>query len=72
MYLNCHSWFSLRYGTLAPKELVRIAAAKGIQTLALTDINNTSCAYQFIQACKRHNISPILGIEYRLNNEFLY
>ena len=40
--------------------------------MVLTDINNTSCAFQFIQACKKHDIKPILGIEYRLDNEFLY
>ena len=31
----------------------------------MTDINNTSCAYTFIQACKRHGIKPIIGIEFR-------
>lgn len=33
--------------------------------MALTDINNTSCAYQYIRACKKQGIKPILGIEYR-------
>ena len=41
------------------------AAAQGLQTMVLTDINNTSCAYQFVKACQRHNIKPILGIEFR-------
>lgn len=72
MYLNCHSWFSLRYGTLAPKELVRIAAAKGIQTLALTDINNTSCTYEFITECRQAGIKPVVGIEFRNGSELLF
>ncbi len=33
--------------------------------MALTDINNTSCAYTFIEACRREGIKPIYGIEYR-------
>ena len=72
MHLNTHTYYSLKYGTLSPKEVVAQAAARGITQLVLTDINNTSCAFQFIQACKKHNIKPILGIEYRLDNEFLY
>ena len=65
MYLNCHSYYSLKYGTLSPEQLVAEARKRGIETLVLTDINNTSCAYSFIQACKKHKIKPVLGIEFR-------
>lgn len=65
MYLNCHSYYSLKYGTLSPEELVRAAVELGINRLVLTDINNTSCSYAFITACKKNNIKPILGIEFR-------
>jgi len=65
LLLNCHTYYSLKYGTLSPQQLVEAAAAKGIKTLCLTDINNTSCAYSFIKACKKHQIKPIIGIEFR-------
>jgi len=65
MYLNNHSYYSLKYGTLSPEQLAQEAAQRGIKTLALTDINNTSSAYQFIKACKKHQIKPVLGIEFR-------
>jgi len=65
MYLNSHSYYSLKFGTLSPEQLAHEAAQRGIKTLALTDINNTSCAYQFIKACEKHNIKPVLGIEFR-------
>ena len=52
MYLNAHSFFSLRYGTLSPQQLVEAAAAQGVKTLVLTDINNTSAALGFVRACK--------------------
>jgi len=73
MYLNTHSWFSLKYGTLSPIALADMAVEQGIDTLALTDINNTSCAYQFIEACTQRGIKPILGIEFRHEDgRFLY
>lgn len=65
MYLNCHSYYSLKYGTLSPQQLVEAAARLGIKCLALTDINNTSCAYAFVRACRKHGIRPVLGIEFR-------
>ncbi len=71
-YLNCHTYYSIRYGTLSPQQLAAAAAAKGISRLVLTDINNTSCYYEFISACRQHQITPILGIEFRRDNQFLY
>jgi DNA-directed DNA polymerase III PolC len=65
MYLNAHSYFSLRYGTLSPEHLVEAAAAKGVRVLALTDINSTSAALSFVRACERYGIKPVLGIEFR-------
>ena len=72
MYLNCHTYYSLRYGVLSPEELVDLAVQSGISALVLTDINNTSCAFQFITACRKNGIKPILGIEFRNEEEFLY
>lgn len=72
MYLNCHSYFSLKYGTIATEELPSLAKSYGLDSLVLTDINNTSSAFQFIQACHTEGIKPILGIEFRENGQFLY
>lgn len=72
MYLNCHSYYSLRFGTLSPKQLVAVAQKWGIKTLALTDINNTSCTYEFYCRCKEAGIKPVLGIEFRRDHQCLY
>jgi len=72
MYINCHSHFSLRYGTLSPERLVAEAHQRGVQTLALTDISNTSGAFPFVKACEKVGIKPILGIEFRLEGKLLY
>ena len=72
MYVNCHTYYSLRYGTLSPEDLVATAAAQGVTVMALTDINNTSCTFEFIAACKKHDIKPVAGIEFRREHQFLY
>ncbi len=72
MYLNAHTYFSLRWGTLSPQQLVEQAKKKGITTLALTDINNTSCSYQFVEACRKNGVKPVLGIEFRRSHQLLY
>lgn len=72
MYLNTHSCYSLKYGTLTPAELVEHATSMGIKTMVLTDINNTSVAYTFYTACKKAGVKPVLGIEYRNDDEFLF
>lgn len=72
MYINAHTYYSLRYGILSPKQLVHEVAKTGAKELVLTDINNTSATYQFIQECKKQGIKPIVGIEFRKDHEFLY
>jgi len=64
MYLNCHSYYSLRYGTLSPEQLVEAALARGIQVLALTDIHRTSGIFDFVQACTEAGIKPVVGMEF--------
>src|SRR6186997_2950934 len=64
MYLNCHTYYSFKYGTLSPEELAEGASRRGITALALTDINNTSCAVEWINECRKRDIKPVLGIEY--------
>jgi DNA-directed DNA polymerase III PolC len=72
MYLNNHSYYSLRYGTLSPARLVEEAVAMGVDSLVLSDINNTSGSYEFLQACEKHGVRGLLGIEFRKDHRFLY
>lgn len=72
MYLNCHSYHSLRYGTIPIDELVQMAKDCGVQALALTDINTVTGVYDFILDCQYHNIKPVVGIEFRNGNKLLY
>ncbi|NLO67549.1 MAG: DNA polymerase III subunit alpha [Bacteroidales bacterium] len=72
MLLNCHSYFSLRYGTLSIDELVEEALNNGVTTLGLTDINNSSGVPDFIKACHKAGIRPITGIEFRADDQLKY
>ncbi len=72
MYLNCHSYYSLRYGTLSVELLVSLAKQKNIAALALTDINNSTAVLDFVKACKNEGIHPVAGMEFRNGNELLY
>jgi DNA polymerase-3 subunit alpha len=72
MYLNCHSYYSLRYGTLSVEKLVDEAVRCGVQALALTDINNSTGIMEFIQVCTDKGVKPVAGIEFRRDDELLY
>jgi hypothetical protein len=65
MYLNCKTYFSYRYGTLGTEELVTLAAENGANALALTNINNTSDVWDFVDFCGQQGIKPIAGVEVR-------
>ena len=72
MYLNCHSYYSLRYGTLSIEKLVETAKVCGVTTLALTDINNSSGIVDFVKTCRENGIRPVAGIEFRRDEKLLY
>ena len=72
MYLNCHSFHSLRYGTIPLNELVEQAALFGVTAMALTDINTVTGIYGFIKSCKAFNIKPLVGIDFRNSSKHLY
>lgn len=72
MYLNCHSFHSLRYGTIPLDELVPQAAACGVKAMALTDINTVTGIYDFIRQCGQAGIKPIVGMEFRSEHKLRY
>src|SRR5687768_16607484 len=72
MYLNCRTYFSLRYGTYSTEELVNSAAEHNIHVLALTNINCTCDTWDFVKFCKEKNIKPVGGVEIRNEDTLLY
>jgi len=72
VYLNAHSYYSLRYGIYSIDALVKKALDKKITSLALTDINNSSGIIDFVKSCKTAGIKPVAGMEFRNNDELLF
>ncbi len=72
MYLNTHSYYSLRYGTMEPERIVELARKNGVQAMALADINNTMGTLDFVKLCKESGIHPIAGIDFRNGDHYLY
>jgi len=60
-----HSYYSLRYGVLSPKEVLEHAASSGFEHALLADVNNTSAALDFVRMSAKHAIKPILGVDFR-------
>ncbi|MEM7483854.1 MAG: DNA polymerase III subunit alpha [Bacteroidota bacterium] len=65
MYLNCHTYFSMRYGTFSEVALLELAQKNQVTQLVLTDINNTSACLNFARKAPEYGIKPILGIDFR-------
>jgi len=76
MYLNCHSHFSLLYGTISPGQLFREAQKNRVSRLVLSDINNTSAFIEMTRICLANKddfqLSIIPGIEFRQDDRYLY
>ncbi|CAG4991978.1 DNA polymerase III subunit alpha [Dyadobacter sp. CECT 9275] len=65
MLLNCHSYFSLRYGMIPEEQLLQLSMQNGYNCAALTDINNTSGCLNFIRTSSKYGVKPIVGIDFR-------
>ncbi|MBD3639285.1 MAG: DNA polymerase III subunit alpha [Crocinitomicaceae bacterium] len=65
MYLNTHTYYSLRYGTISPKDLLKLAQQNGITSFAITDINNTSACLSILREAPNFGIRPVFGIDFR-------
>ena len=65
MFLNCHTYYSLRFGTLKISELLAFGQRTGATAMALTDINSTSASLEFVRVAPEFKIKPILGVDFR-------
>ncbi|MEJ1241361.1 DNA polymerase III subunit alpha [Chryseolinea sp. T2] len=87
MYLNTHSAYSFKYGTMQVKDLFEEARRCGVRKLILTDINNTAAYIEMIRYCNEqrpvkgslnrfgdegYDLQITVGIEIRKGNELLY
>ncbi len=72
MYLNCHSWFSFKYGVMKPDALLEEAARMGVRSFALTDIHCSAGIPDLVRDAPRFGVRPVAGIEFRHGPKLLY
>src|SRR5690606_3377355 len=88
MYLNCHTAFSFKYGTLTVQRLFDEARRNGVHKLVLTEINNTASYIEMLRLCAEYAAGPggqltkfgepsyplevAVGVEFRRDNRLLY
>jgi len=70
MYLNCHSYYSLRYGMMSVEQLVQNAIAAGAESIAMTDINNSTGIPEFAGESARNNIKPVQELNSEMTMNF--
>jgi len=63
--INCHTYYSLRYGTLKPEEQLVLMKELGYDSFALTDINTSTSCLNSLRIASRHDINLVLGIDFR-------
>ena len=88
MFLNCHTAFSFKYGTMPVQVLFNEAKRCGVHKLALTEINNVSSYIEMLRICREnraekdraltefgkepYQLDIALGVEFRREHELLY
>jgi DNA polymerase-3 subunit alpha len=72
MHLTFNSYYSLRYGTIPVDDIPALALKAGADAVLLTDINNSSGVPDFVKACVKEGIKPIVGMEFHRDNKLLY
>lgn len=76
MFINCHTFFSFKYGTLSPKELLEEACKHEVNQFAITDIHQ-STAYIELFRLLEHEFAHyrphiVLGMEFRRNHQLAF
>lgn len=66
-HLCVRSAYSLLNGTMSVQKLVNQAKKLGYKSIALSDVNNMHGVMEFVFACKKEDIKPLIGLEIMVN-----
>lgn len=72
MLINCHTYYSLKYGTVSIEEMYAELKKGGHKAFALTDINNTSACVYTLKYSKLYGINATVGVDFRNGTEQQY
>jgi DNA polymerase-3 subunit alpha len=63
VHLHNHTEYSMLDGAARVDEMVAAAKADGQRAIAITDHGNLYGVIDFYEACRRHDVTPIIGLE---------
>jgi DNA polymerase III subunit alpha len=63
VHLHNHTEYSMLDGAARVDEMVVAAKADGQRAIAITDHGNLYGVIDFYEACRRHDVTPIIGLE---------
>jgi DNA polymerase-3 subunit alpha len=66
--LRNHSHYSLLLSTARCNQIAEKCAKSGYKYAGLTDLGTVSGCVNFIQACKKHDLKPIIGSEIKIKD----
>ena len=72
MLFSCHTWYSLRYGTMKPETLLQEAVKNHLPVVVMADINNTTGVIDFVKEAQKQGIKPVAGVDFRNGDRHLY
>lgn len=67
--LHNHSVYSIYDGAQTPEELVVVAKEAGYKSVALSDHGTLMGLKEFLNACKKHEVNPVVGVELYFTDE---
>src|ERR1044071_4908979 len=76
LYLNVHSYYSFKYGTLSPVKLWNLCRSLGIRKIIVTEINNTASYVEILRiAAENRNefdLEIAVGMEFREDHQLRF
>ena len=64
--LDTKSVYTFMESLVTIKDYVQVAKSMGYNALGIMDVDNLYGAYELIEVCQSHNITPLVGLEVEL------
>lgn len=62
-HLRVHSSYSIKDGSLSPKEIIGLAEKNGQSAVAVTDLNRMLNTINFYESARAKGVKPIIGVD---------
>ena len=67
-----HTYYSFKYGTFEPRQLLQMAVDGGFSAIAIADINNTSAVLNSLRMAQKMPLHVVPGIDFRAGAKPLF